>query len=176
MNNIHETAIVSPKATIGKGNTIGAYTIIHDNVYIGDNNFIDSHVSIGSNGEIRDCKEFNGFVRIGDNNVIKEFVITVSTGVKVGGWVEILSYSNIGLNSVIHQRLKIGRFVMVGMGSVVTKNIIDFSKISGNPCRLMGMNGYMIDKHDLPVREISQEFILALDTVDNTYLTKWKQK
>jgi UDP-N-acetylglucosamine acyltransferase len=209
MNNIHPTAIVSPKATIGDNNTIGAYTIIHDNVYIGDNNFIDSHASIGSNGEIRDCEEFNGFVRIGDNNVIKEFVtiqigengitevgdncmlmskshlghdaklhnnVTLSTGVKVGGWVEILSYANVGLNSVIHQRLKIGRFVMIGMGSVVTKNIIDFSKISGNPCRLMGMNGYMIDKHELPVREISQEFILALDTVDNTYLTKWKER
>lgn len=208
MNNIHPTAIVSPKARLGEGNTIGAYTIIHDNVYIGDNNFIDSHVSIGSNGEIRDCREFNGFIGIGDNNTIKEFVtiqigengiteignncmlmskshlghdaklkdnITISTGAKVGGWCEIKSFTNIGLNAVIHQRITIGEFVMIGMGSTVTKHILPFTKCAGNPCRILGINGFMIDKYELNVRDISMAFKLDLEVSDNTYLKEWKK-
>lgn len=209
MNNIHETAIVSPKATIGKGNTIGAYTIIHDNVYIGDNNFIDSHVSIGSNGEIKDCKEFNGYVRIGDNNVIKEFVtiqigmngitevgddcllmskthlghdvklhnnIVISTGAKIGGHAEIYPYTNIGLNAVIHQKTIIESFVMVGMGSTVNRNILQFSKVAGNPCRILGLNTFAIKKYNFNLNEIMQDYKDSLQSVDETYLTKWKGK
>lgn len=208
MNNIHPTAIVSPKATIGKGNTIGAYTIIHDNVYIGDNNIIDSHISIGSNGEIRDCKEFNGFARIGDNNIIKEFVtiqigengiteigdncmlmskthlghdvklkdnITVSTGAKIGGWCEIGSYTNIGLNAVIHQRLEIGAFAMIGMGSTVTRSILPFTKCAGNPCRILGINGHIIDKYELNAKDISNEWWLSLEVYSQTHLVQWKK-
>jgi len=208
MNNIHPTAIVSSKARIGKGNTIGAYTIIHDNVYIGDNNFIDSHVSIGSNGEIRDCIEFNGFVGIGDNNIIKEFVtiqigkngiteignncllmskshlghdaklkdnVTLSTGVKIGGWCTIGSYSNLGLNAVTHQRLDIGSFVMVGMGSTVTRNILSFSKVAGNPCRILGINSHAIEKYELDVKNVSNEWRLGLEVNSQTHLTEWKK-
>ena len=53
-NYIHRTAIVYPNVILGKGNWIGAYSVI------------------GSNGEIRgvDQKEFKGTVTIGDNNVI----------------------------------------------------------------------------------------------------------
>lgn len=204
MNKIHPTAIVSPKSKIGVNNTIGAYTIIHDNVEIGNNNFIDSHVSIGSNGEIRGCKEFNGRVKIGNNNTIKEFVtiqigeqgytivgsdcmlmskshlghdvklgndITISTGVKVGGHVVIGDYTNIGLNSVIHQRLKIDSYCMVGMGSVVTKNISRFSKVVGNPVRILGINQYLIDKYK--INFTIEDFNNDLSKLDSTYLKKY---
>lgn len=208
MNEIHPTAIISPKATIGKGNKIGAYTIIHDNVYVGDDNIIDSHVSIGSDGEIKDCNEFNGYVSIGNNNVIKEFVtiqigengitevgnncllmskthlghdvklkdnIVISTGAKIGGWVEIDNFSNIGLNAVIHQRIKIESFCMVGMGSTVTRNLISFSKAAGNPCRLLGVNKHAAKKYDLPLRDILFDFHSRLKNEDGTkYLIKFK--
>ncbi len=45
--NIHISAIVSPKARIGKNVTIGAFTIIHDNVDIGENSVIESYCEIG---------------------------------------------------------------------------------------------------------------------------------
>lgn len=44
---IHETAIVSPKAILGKGVRVGAFTIIYDNVEIGDGVVIEPHCEIG---------------------------------------------------------------------------------------------------------------------------------
>lgn len=44
---IHSTSIVSPNASIGKNVTIGAFTIIHDNVSIEDDTIIESHCEIG---------------------------------------------------------------------------------------------------------------------------------
>ena len=44
---IHPTAIVSPKARLGNGISIGPYTIIHDNVQIGDDCAIGSHCEMG---------------------------------------------------------------------------------------------------------------------------------
>lgn len=47
MNNIHPTALVSKRASIGENTTIGAFSIIHDNVVIGDNCTIDSYCELG---------------------------------------------------------------------------------------------------------------------------------
>jgi len=53
INMIHQTAIVSPDATIGEGVNIGAYSIIGEDVTIGKGTWIgphvvvDPHVSIG---------------------------------------------------------------------------------------------------------------------------------
>ena len=44
---IHPTAVVSPKAEIGKDVEIGPYSVIEDDVKIGDNCYIDAHVKIG---------------------------------------------------------------------------------------------------------------------------------
>ena len=44
---IHQTAIISTKAKIGRNVTIEPYCIIHDNVEIGDNCFIGSFSEIG---------------------------------------------------------------------------------------------------------------------------------
>ncbi|MGE5548205.1 MAG: acyltransferase [Solirubrobacterales bacterium] len=44
---IHPTALVSPKARLGKDVTIGAFTIIHDDVVIGEGSTIGSHCEIG---------------------------------------------------------------------------------------------------------------------------------
>lgn len=44
---IHSTALIDAKAKLGKGVSVGAYTIIHGNVVIGDNTEIGSHCEIG---------------------------------------------------------------------------------------------------------------------------------
>ncbi|GHY71494.1 N-acetyltransferase [Vibrio cholerae] len=44
---IHPTAIISDKAKIGKNVSIGAYSIIHDNVVIADNTIIESYCELG---------------------------------------------------------------------------------------------------------------------------------
>ena len=52
-NEIHHMADISPFAIIGKGNTIGPYTVIRANVRIGNNNYIGPHVVIGEPAEYR---------------------------------------------------------------------------------------------------------------------------
>jgi UDP-N-acetylglucosamine acyltransferase len=46
INMIHQTAIVSPDATIGEGVNIGAYSIIGEDVTIGKGTWIGPHVVV----------------------------------------------------------------------------------------------------------------------------------
>ena len=56
-------------------------------------------------------------------------------GVVVCGSVEIGEDCFIGAKSVIREHLTIGNNVLIGMGSVVTKNIPDGETWVGNPAR-----------------------------------------
>jgi len=41
----------------------------------------------------------------------------------------------IGANSIILPGIEIGKFCVIGAGSVVTKNVLDYSVVVGNPAR-----------------------------------------
>ena len=43
----------------------------------------------------------------------------------------------IGSNSVIKENISIGDNIIIGMGSVVTKSLIEPGVYVGNPCKLM---------------------------------------
>ena len=47
--------------------------------------------------------------------------------------------ATIGAGCVIGNDLEIGRFAMIGMGSVVTKSVPDFHLVVGNPARSIGV-------------------------------------
>ncbi|MBU1726522.1 MAG: acyl-ACP--UDP-N-acetylglucosamine O-acyltransferase [Candidatus Omnitrophica bacterium] len=99
---IHKTAIVSGKAKLAVGVSVGPYSVISDNVCIGSGTKIGTHcliegyTTIGKNCEIftgavvgskpQDLK-FSGeksFLEIGDNNVIREYC-TLNPGTGEGG-------------------------------------------------------------------------------------------
>jgi UDP-N-acetylglucosamine acyltransferase len=91
-NLIHETALVSPEAKIGKNVSVGAYSLIGPNVVIGDNTKIHHHVtveghttigseneifqycSIGANPQDTSYKGEPTRVVIGNNNTFREYV------------------------------------------------------------------------------------------------------
>ncbi|HPD18669.1 MAG: acyl-ACP--UDP-N-acetylglucosamine O-acyltransferase [Candidatus Goldbacteria bacterium] len=96
---IHETALVSKKAKMGKDVRIGPFAIIDDEVEIGDNceigpkvhllngtkignnNYIGEGTLIGNDPQDLKFKGEKTYVHIGDNNVIREYVtIHRSTG------------------------------------------------------------------------------------------------
>ncbi|MDL2328217.1 acyl-ACP--UDP-N-acetylglucosamine O-acyltransferase [Desulfosarcina sp. OttesenSCG-928-A07] len=99
---IHQTAIISPDAVIGKNVTIEAYAIIKDHVTIGDNVWIgphaviDSFVTLGDGcrifqfaaiGAVPQDLKFGGeesCVKIGNNVTIREFA-TIHRGTQLGG-------------------------------------------------------------------------------------------
>mgnify|MGYP005831220545 CR=1 FL=1 len=115
---VHPTAIVSPKALIGENVSIGAYSIIEDDVKIADNTEIRNGAVIANGSRIgKNCKifaysiigtepqdlKYRGeptIVTIGNNTVIREFVTinrgTSATGeTRVGENCLIMSYCHI---------------------------------------------------------------------------------
>jgi UDP-2-acetamido-3-amino-2,3-dideoxy-glucuronate N-acetyltransferase len=46
--------------------------------------------------------------------------------------------ATIGAGCIVGSKLRIGRFAMVGMGSVVTRDVPDFHLVVGNPARSIG--------------------------------------
>jgi UDP-N-acetylglucosamine acyltransferase len=99
---VHLSAIVSPRARIGRGCFIGPYVIIGDQVELGDGVRIDSHCVIDGRTRIGDETHIYPFVsiglppqdlkfageetetEIGKRNRIREFV-TIHRGTKGGG-------------------------------------------------------------------------------------------
>lgn len=82
---------------------------------------------------------------------------TISAGVSVGGHASLGANCNIGMNAVIHQRRLISPGVMVGMGSVVSRDLPPFSKCYGNPCYVRGVNTFLLSK-----LEVSRATVEAL--------------
>ncbi len=99
---IHPTAIVSPKAKIGRDVKIGPYTVIEDNVVLGDRVEVGTHVHICGWTEIgKETKIFTGAVlgsapqdlkfsgertllKIGERNIIREYVM-INPGTSASG-------------------------------------------------------------------------------------------
>ena len=138
---IHQSAIVSKKAQIGKNVSIGPYCIIEDDVFIGDNSIIDSHAvikqysQIGNSchifshaviGEIPQDKKYSGEkteLIIGDNTVIREFC-TLNRGTKDAGSTKIgnncllMAYVHVGHDCIISNNVILANGVQLG-GHVV---------------------------------------------------------
>jgi UDP-N-acetylglucosamine acyltransferase len=92
MVNIHPSALVHPRAQLGIGVTIGAFTVVGEHVSIGDgtsigsHSVIEGHTTIGRDnkiyhyaalGGVPQDKKYNGEptrLEIGDRNTIREFV------------------------------------------------------------------------------------------------------
>ncbi len=120
-SSVHPTAIVHPKARIGKGCVVGPYCIIGEHVTLGDGCKLHSHVvidgytTLGKQNEIfpfasiglktQDLKWNGGVTRtqIGDHNTFREYVTihsATSDGevTTVGSHNHILAYCHIAHN------------------------------------------------------------------------------
>lgn len=123
--NIHETAIVSPKAQLGKDVRVGPYAIIEEDVDIGDVTDVGPHVFIGKYAKIgKRCKVFpfasigtipqdlkfkdeRTELEIGNDNIIREFV-TINRGTAPGGGITkigdhnlLMAYAHVAHDCVI---------------------------------------------------------------------------
>ncbi|WP_054030829.1 acyl-ACP--UDP-N-acetylglucosamine O-acyltransferase [Desulfatitalea tepidiphila] len=131
---IHPTAIVSDKAHIGDGVSVGPYAIIGENVSIGPGTQIMSHVVIDPYVEIgANCKIFQfaalgaqpqavkfkneeTWVKIGDNCMIREFV-TIHRGTAEGGGLTL-----VGNNCLIMNYAHIAHDCKVGNNVIMSNN------------------------------------------------------
>lgn len=158
---------IHPTALIENDVQIGADTSIWDNVHIRRGTRIGHHCIVGEKSHISydvaigNLVKINAFVYICTGVTIEDGVMisagciftndrhpraadpelaslrtsdpdehTLTTVVRSG--------ATIGAGSVIGCDLSIGRFAMVGMGSLVTRSVGDFHLVVGHPARTVG--------------------------------------
>lgn len=161
---IGENVIIEPNVTIHKGTIIGDSSVIRSNASIGSSGFgfeRDSsglpirfphlgRVVIGSNVEVGSCTtiakgtlgdtviednaKIDNLVHIAHNATIKNGAFVIA-GAEISGGVIVGENSWIAPNACTHQKIKIGRNSIVGLGAVVTKNVAENIVVAGNPAK-----------------------------------------
>ncbi len=120
-----EGEIAGGGVRIGNGNTIREFVAVtqgtHEATTIGDDCYLLARSQVA-----HDCRLHNG--------------VTLADAVQLAGHTHVWSWANLGLGAVVHQRSSIGPGAMVGMGAVVLKEVAAFTKVVGNPSRVIGMN------------------------------------
>ncbi len=179
---VHSTADVSPEATIGDGTAIWQHVQIREEAVIGSNCnlgkgvFVDLHVLIGSNVKIQNYVSVYEGVVIEDGvmvgphvcftNDLKPRAINPDGSLKsTEDWIIsptlIRLGAGLGANSTIVCGTKVGKWALVGAGSVVTKDVPDYGLVYGNPARLRGFVGPSGDK--LVELKVDGEMMIAVD-------------
>jgi len=163
----HGTVRIHPTALIEDGVQVGEHSSVWDNVHIRRNAVLGHHTSVGEKSyiayEVRigNFVKINAFVYICAEVEIEDMCMisagttftndrfprafdpltmelagseptdeTLATVVREG--------ATIGAGAVIGPGLDIGRFAMVGMGSVVTADVPAYALAYGNPARVKG--------------------------------------
>lgn len=135
---IGHNVVMRPRTIIGNKTVIGHLTVFEGECIVGNECLIHAQCHITKGAVIED-KVFiaPGFVGCNDNDMLhmrrhlKEFVPNgyhIGRGARLGAGVLVLPGVKIGQNSVI------------GVGSIVTKNVPPFSKVYGkSPARIIGL-------------------------------------
>lgn len=107
---IHKTVRIGTNAKLGKGNFIGAYTIIGPDTVIGDYNMIQSFTVIGHDASIGSWNRIDTHVTcVGGIKIMDEATIHTSAVINHGVVVE--SNSHVGACSFVIKRVKSGSTV-----------------------------------------------------------------
>ena len=158
---IHPTALIETGVILGEETTvwdnvhIRHSTIIGDQCVIGEKTYIAYGVTIGSRVKINAFVSICTSVTIEDGVMISSGTVFTNDRFPRATTPDLLELrssepdentlptlvregATIGANCTIGNDLEIGRFAMVGMGSVVTRSVADFHLVVGNPARPVG--------------------------------------
>jgi acetyltransferase EpsM len=114
---IHPHATVSKRAKVGNGTFVGPHANIMPNAIIGNHCSFRAGANVG-----HDCILGN-YCYMGPNS-------------NVSGYAKLGNGVHIGPNASVLDGVEIGAYSVIGMGSVVLKNIPDFVITFGNPAKV----------------------------------------
>ena len=66
--------------------------------------------------------------------------VTIAPLTSLGGMVQIGEGATLGQHVVIHPRLKVGQYAMIGMNATVTRDVPEFETWIGSPAKFMKIN------------------------------------
>lgn len=98
--------------------------VIGDNVIIRE--FVNVHLPMNRMTKIADNCFIMSHCHVAHDCILEENVI-LATGAHLGGHTRIMQGAVLGLNCCTHQYTTTGSYAMVGMGAVVTKDILPFT-------------------------------------------------
>lgn len=130
---IWQYAVVLADASIGRHCNINCHTFIENDVRIGNSVTVKSGVYLWNGITIEDN------VFIGPNVTFTNDRYPRSKQYPEKFLHTLVQYgATLGANATILGGINIGKFAMIGAGSVATKSIPDFALVVGNPARITG--------------------------------------
>lgn len=156
---IHPTAEVSPDAAIGPGTSIWNQAQVRERARIGSrcvigkNAYVDVDVLVGDDVKVQNNVSLFHGVTIEDGVFIGPHVCftndRVPRAINPDGSLKtdadwdvsptlVRHGAALGANSTILPGITIGRWAMIGSGSVVTRDVGDHELVAGNPARRLG--------------------------------------
>jgi UDP-2-acetamido-3-amino-2,3-dideoxy-glucuronate N-acetyltransferase len=149
---IHPTAVIDDGAVIGNSVRIWHFShlmpgcIIGDQCNIGQNVFIATGVVLGKNVKVQNnVSLYEGVtceddVFLGPSMVFTNIKNPRSAVPRKGQYIatNIRKGATIGANATIVCGNEIGTYAMIGAGTVVTKSVLPFALVAGNPARQLG--------------------------------------
>jgi UDP-2-acetamido-3-amino-2,3-dideoxy-glucuronate N-acetyltransferase len=181
----HPTAVIDEGCSVGDGTKIWHFThvmsgaVIGKDCVLGQNVFVDNKVMLGNNVHIQNnVSVYEGVICEDDVFLGPSVVLTnvinprsalsrkdqfKTTLIKRG--------ATVGANATIVCGNQIGEYAFIGAGAVITKDVLPYALITGNPGRQAGWiseNGHRLtfDENQKAVcPESGQEYFLENDRV-----------
>ncbi len=149
---IHETAIIDDGCKIGDNSKIWHFSHIMCSAEIGNNCTIGQNVMIGKGVIIGNNVKIQNNVSVFEGVICEDGVflgpsMVFTNVINPRAFIErkdefrstlVKSGATIGANATILCGHTIGKFALIGAGSVVTSDIPDFALVVGNPARQIG--------------------------------------
>ena len=148
----HETAIIDANSSIGEGTKIWHFSHIMANCKIGNgcnigqNVVISPEVELGNNVKVQNnVSIYTGViceddVFLGPSMVFTNVINPRSHVNRRGQYAKTIvrKGASIGANATIVCGHEIGEFAFIGAGAVVTKEVLPYALVLGNPARQVG--------------------------------------
>lgn len=115
---VHPSAVIATSATIGQGSVVLAGAIINPDAVLGENVIVNTGAIV-------------------EHDCVVESHVHLCPGVRVGGGVQVGEGSFVGAGSLVKQNLRIGRWAVVGMGSLVIRSVDMHSVVAGAPAKTL---------------------------------------
>lgn len=175
---------------LGARNTVYAFTSIgvapQDLKYEGEATVTE----IGDDNTIRECVTISrgtskggGITRVGSNNLLMAYVhighdchvgshCILANAATLAGHVTIQDYASVGAFSPVHQFCTVGQYAFIGGGTIVTQDVLPFSKTSSRrENKAFGINTVGLQRRGFSperIRTLQRVFRLLLVSKLNT--------